>query len=494
MPTMLIFAVLIAMILAAPAPAALSAPASVASPASQPSGTAQPPPVVPPFVPPEVAACDECDRITRDWQIEATAFARPLGEFEFKDAPLERVLEELARRAGLPLVADWADLEKNGIARTRPFSFNRNDVAIAVLAEQIERADETRTRFQVRGGELHFATTERLDAHAATCTYDVGWLIDALDAEVGRSGISGVVLEQRKIALDSQPAGASGGAVGRFFPPYMKAPFTPADRVVRTLRQHIAWDEWYENGGFARADVMNRTLIATCSIHTHREIRRLLERMRVSGSCSPCEQLDRDWAMEQAALSRPIEPLNFNVAPLKQVLGDVARTAEMPLLVNWKAISPDTPISLELPTGTVGVALQAVLDATPEAAGFEVCDGVLLVDEPDRFTRRNVVCTYEIGWLLDVIEREQHRVYGPLPTTDPQALWQDYANRVDVVQRCIEGCVTADAWDSNGGAATMRPIARTIVVSGPVRTHRELRRLLSSLRDQPQKIIGTAKK
>ncbi|MDX2197451.1 MAG: hypothetical protein SF069_00595 [Phycisphaerae bacterium] len=491
MPTMPIVAIFALLISEVPPPTS-SPPAA---PASQPSGTAQLSPAVPPFVPPEVAACDECDRITRDWQIEATAFARPLGEFEFKDAPLERVLEELARRAGLPLVADWADLEKNGIARTRPFSFNRNDVAIAVLAEQIERADETRTRFQVRGGELHFATTERLDAHAATCTYDVGWLIDALDAEVGRSGIAGLDGGHGKLALDSQPAETAGGSAGLlFYPQHVYGPETPALRIGRTVVGHVSPDEWHENGGTGRAEVMNRMLIATCSIHAHREIRRLLERMRVSSSCSPCEQLDRDWAMEQAALSRPIEPLNFNDAPLKQVLGRLARAAELPLLVNWKAISPDTPIRLELPSGTVGVALQAALDATPEAAGFEVRDGVLLVDEPDRFTRRNVVCTYEIGWLLDVIEREQHRVYGPLPTTDPQALWQDYANRVDVVQRCIEGCVTADAWNSNGGAATMRPIARTIVVSAPVRTHRELRRLLESLRDEPQKIIGTPKR
>jgi hypothetical protein len=165
-----------------------------------------------------------------------------------------------------------------------------------------------------------------------------------------------------------------------------------------------------------------------------------------------------------AILERPMEPMDFNESPLRDVAEHLSEVLGVPVEIDARALEDlgldlDTPITLMLH----GVRGHALLNRmlSPLDLAWIVQDEALLITTKEKAEERLEVRLYYLPLGYD---------------TDFQAL-------IDLIQ----STVAADTWDTVGGPGAMRPMEEgptsQLVVSTTYQVHREVEGLLRGLHE-----------
>lgn len=162
-------------------------------------------------------------------------------------------------------------------------------------------------------------------------------------------------------------------------------------------------------------------------------------------------------------LDKPLEqPLEFNEAPLREVIAGFRQVAGIDLLVDRKALEdngldPDMPITARLPAGLpLAVALDVALREADLA--WIVRDGLLDITTRERAEERLFVRVHDVADLAET------------------------ANGLQVLIDVIQSCVAADTWDAVGRSGSIRPDSNVLVISQPLEVQRQIAGFLAVLR------------
>ncbi len=208
-------------------------------------------------------------------------------EVEFKDAPLEDVLEQLSEAHKINIAVDWEDLAAHGIERDKPVSLKLRDVRLRTVLEQVlsQVGGASPLGMAVEDGLLRIASREKLDARKYIEVYDIRDLM--------------VKIPRFKNAplMSMHQSGAPKTAADSLFPATRKGPEDleryeqqlrdedqqMAAKIMDIIRSTIAPDSWRETGtGDAALRELNGQLIVYQTSQAHEQIRDLLGQLRQS--------------------------------------------------------------------------------------------------------------------------------------------------------------------------------------------------------------------
>jgi len=162
-------------------------------------------------------------------------------------------------------------------------------------------------------------------------------------------------------------------------------------------------------------------------------------------------------------LEKPLEqPLEFQEAPLRDVIDRFRGVAGIDMLIDGKALEdagldPDTPITAHLPAG---LPLAAALDVALREADLAwiVRDGLLEITTCERAAERLLVHVHDVADLAET------------------------ADGLQVLIDLIQSSVAAEMWDTAGGPGSIRPDPTALVISTSSAVQRRIVGFLGMLR------------
>lgn len=197
-----------------------------------------------------------------------------------------------------------------------------------------------------------------------------------------------------------------------------------------------------------------------------------------------------------AAVDAPAgEQINFQAAPLGDVLDSVRNRTGLNLIVNWNAlatlgIDKTTPITLQVRRITTRKELDLILQtASPShQLAFYVEDGIVHVTTQELADSKMVTRVYPIGDLLIGHEEFQNvpfinianqqaatsgggNVQSPVQSTgqpNPQDVQQERDKRVQAIIHAITSTIRPEIWKQNGGKATIFFFNNNLIVTAPL--------------------------
>ncbi len=216
---------------------------------------------------------------------------------------------------------------------------------------------------------------------------------------------------------------------------------------------------------------------------------------------------DFETAEDRATLGklglRPVEA-RFAANRLSDVLDFVSAVAEVAIDVDWRSleeigIDPETEVTLNLPPVTPERILNAVADRVSDIgaeADWAVQDGVLVFASKDRLRKRRALHIYDIGDLvvevpdytsvpeIDLQQALQSNEGGgqsPFQDQNQDTVRIPLEDRIREVRDIIERNVDTEHWDVDG---FIQEWGKSLIINTSPKNHREVRGLLSQLRDQ----------
>ncbi|HEY2411534.1 MAG TPA: DUF4974 domain-containing protein [Pirellulaceae bacterium] len=162
----------------------------------------------------------------------------------------------------------------------------------------------------------------------------------------------------------------------------------------------------------------------------------------------------------------------FVEAPLRDVAAQIARQFQIPIVLAIKkleeaGISPDTPVTIRLDDLTLESILQLTLKTVE--LEFTIRDEVFVISSPEDIQSQLLTRIYPA---LDLVV---------MPIVGSKAVVEvDYDSLIELITTTIK----PDSWDDVGGPAAIDSFdnAKVLVVSQTQEVHREIERLLISLR------------
>lgn len=190
-----------------------------------------------------------------------------------------------------------------------------------------------------------------------------------------------------------------------------------------------------------------------------------------SGNTLPTVIYDRPSAHVSQALDR-IVTIDFRATSLADVMAFVRDLAEIPVLLDrrgldMEGIDPEEPITLRLTDVPLRVALNYTL--APLDLTWVIRDDVLFVTDAQQTAAKPVTRLYPIFDLVADIE-----------SRDELADWV-IKQHIEAIQQTVQ----PDSWKENGGLGTIAyvPSAVALAISTDVKTHDEIRALLTMMRE-----------
>lgn len=217
------------------------------------------------------------------------------------------------------------------------------------------------------------------------------------------------------------------------------------------------------------------------------------------------------------ALSRNVSEIAFDNVPLFEVIEWLTTLTAVNVHVQWSVIESaniarDRPIQLRLKNVSVERVLRLVFDEIQDAAAleYEVQEGVLLISTREALSRNLAARVYDVRDILQRIDAaprsaaNQNRVassslplliaYAQQQATGGAGAPAPTAARADEntaalapsseeLQRLLCDLIAPESWVDNGGAGQIRELRGVLVVRQTESVHRELERLLASLRE-----------
>jgi hypothetical protein len=154
----------------------------------------------------------------------------------------------------------------------------------------------------------------------------------------------------------------------------------------------------------------------------------------------------------------------FDNVPLEAALNDVAQSAGVDLIADWKSIEAagvqrDAQVSLNLRQGAPAEQVLAwvLRSAGGDALGFAIDHGVVVVAPQDRIERMVITRAYPLASLAD---------NGP------------------AVESLVRDTVAPNSWRENGGVGAVRFFNGQLFVTATEPNHRQVERLLGLMQAQ----------
>lgn len=194
---------------------------------------------------------------------------------------------------------------------------------------------------------------------------------------------------------------------------------------------------------------------------------------RTSTGADPVAVAESMDAVLDAALNKRVPEVNFTEVPLDQLMAWLSEASGANMVVLWSALEQagvqrDRVVpSLKFNNVSVKTALQIVLadmSDGPEMT-YDYFNNVIVIGPTERF--RPVVRAYDVRDLLQ---------------GDEQGSQPDAQQLIELVMEAA----APDSWASNGGVATVRLFRGTLVVRNYGWAQREVRDLISQLREAQQ--------
>ncbi|MCY2991488.1 MAG: hypothetical protein NTY19_26975 [Planctomycetota bacterium] len=175
-----------------------------------------------------------------------------------------------------------------------------------------------------------------------------------------------------------------------------------------------------------------------------------------------------DAALTRVLASRP--DLKLRGFPLDTLVESLRLTHKINVVLDQRhleaeGIDPSMPLSIRLTHGTLGGALQQLLQ--PLKLAYFVRDGVLVITTQTEAERQLRTVVYDVSDFL--------RARGLDPA---KASAGDYERMIEILTSIID----PTAWDAVGGFGAVRPFAGTLVISQTDARHEQIAELLRRVR------------
>jgi hypothetical protein len=181
-----------------------------------------------------------------------------------------------------------------------------------------------------------------------------------------------------------------------------------------------------------------------------------------------------DERIERALMLRG--SLELAEVPLRQAVAELQQKFHVPMILATKkleeaGVSPDTPLSISVPTLPLGSVLRLMLK--PVELTFSIRDGVVLITTPEDAEGQLLTRVYPV---LDLVTGK--RVTSP--KTAAAFTVRDYDSLIEL----IKATVSPDSWDDVGGPGAIDCLdnAGSLVVSQTYEVQSQVAGLLTALR------------
>lgn len=211
------------------------------------------------------------------------------------------------------------------------------------------------------------------------------------------------------------------------------------------------------------------------------------ERRAIPGlTAAGTEEADLDEVIFKA-LSKTIPEVNFNEVPLREVFAWAQQMMNINLAIQWQrlmdtGIDRDRPTTISVKGLTMERILRLVLDeagGSDARLGFEVQDGILMISTAEDLERQMTFEVYDVRDLLSAVSTG-YKAPTSAPTRAPTSA-PTSGPAFDLLQ-LITSSVKPETWEDNGGVSGIRWYNGLLVVRTHAAVHRDIQRLLHSLK------------
>jgi hypothetical protein len=216
----------------------------------------------------------------------------------------------------------------------------------------------------------------------------------------------------------------------------------------------------------------------------------------------------------ELALDRPVGELDFDNTPLEQAIATLEQRSGTPIVVDWADLEPKglkrtQPVTLrarEIPLGEALDRILQPLDTFPDGSvTYSAETGKVVVGTAERVASNLIVRIYDVRDLLgpetppnppttlpaSAVPNLCWFGKGPQPTTVTGTTPTDYERRARSLSTLLQSEVDSESWDRPAGNGTrdmpsISAFGGRLIVAQNAPAHRQVRRLLRTLRDVTQ--------
>lgn len=216
--------------------------------------------------------------------------SRPVGTITFDATPFVDVLDELSKRSGQAIRANWPALEAASIGKDKEVDFRTVsnmpvEKALRIILDA-RGGGEVELGYDVRDGIVWVSTIEDLSRNRRTVTYDCCDLLNADEADLAAHVHRVFAAVAKYCGRDLCKNPAEGEEVVRQTIEGSRE--TLRRRLVTAIQQQIDPESWRDAGGnVGSIDVLGDRLVVTQSLRTQERVFDFLEQLRACRSNRP---------------------------------------------------------------------------------------------------------------------------------------------------------------------------------------------------------------
>ena len=346
-----------------------------------------------------------------------------IDSIDFRDEPLERVVEILSNRHKVPIVLQRTILAEAGITHDEPISKKLVNVSLRTILREV--LADLRLTYMVRDHVVQISTPDDAESEL------VHWLYDVHDL--------------------TTPHSSRG-----------------LDGLIELIMTTVEPDSWDEVGGPGTIGLLgHRWLIVSQTQDIQDQVEFLLKRMREILAPTELDYVllnpaDKISPALDKSLDRRVR-LSYHESPLADVCDQLTDLLGMPVLMRKSqleevSVTPDSPITIELPPLPLRHSLEMMLRDMNLAS--RVSGEVMEIT-----TAEDAESSLKIR-LLDV----RHMTAPGAGGIDEQSL-----------KHLIKSDIRPDSWDDVGGPGWLSYFRGLLVVQQTEDAHQEVRHLIDVL-------------
>ena len=198
----------------------------------------------------------------------------PMPKVELRDVPAREAFEWWSKQAGVPLVMDWVDLEREGLFADTPITLKVRGLSaervLVLLTRQLQPG--ALMVMELSPGYLRLMSRAQANRETVVRVYGVK---DLLTQPVRRDSMR----RETRSAQNRQVGGSSGGTIT--FEPRKPAnvkrgdPDDSGESLAQLIRDIIEPNIWQENGGqYSSVQYHRGTLVVNAPVYVHGRIER----------------------------------------------------------------------------------------------------------------------------------------------------------------------------------------------------------------------------
>ncbi len=378
------------------------------------------------------------------WENRIEAALDAQGEWDFFDAPLKDVCDEIQEKLGIDVVLDLKALEDYGIDSTTPMTLAFKGISNRSFLRLMLR--DLELTYTLRNGALWITNWEEAESQLITKVYPVGDLL------------------VRDSTLVESPR--------------------DYDSLIETITHTIAPDTWDEVGGPGAVEGIYNAIVVSQTTDIHEQIaellticRMIIKRDKADDGTQKTVYLLGEREVSAAirrALDRPITA-EFKDAALRDVVEVLSKTVEIPIVIDTLAledfgIDTSIPINGQFKDTLLQFVLRRIL--SEQELVYIIRDEVLVITTPEEGESALVIGLYPVR---DLVQTGDEPIIDSLGGTN-----FDF----DTLIATIESTVAPDSWDTVGGPGAIDvflPVP-TLVLAQMQDVHDEIGALLTKLR------------